>query len=167
MPTVFKSRVFSVETDRVRYPNGSMHEVAIVRHRPSVVVIPVQDDGRIVFVRQFRPSVGRELLELPAGGIEEGESEHAAAERECEEETGLVPGALERVCGLYPAPGFCDEELVFFKATELQRPSPLSRRRADDDEHITTILLELEQARLMVKRAEIVDLKSAFGLLLL
>jgi len=165
MTVVFKSRVFSVVTDRVEFPNGSTHDVAFVRHRPSVVLIPLQDDGRVVLIRQFRPSVGRELLELPAGGVDEGERAEAAAERECEEETGLVPGAVERLGGLYPAPGFCDEELIFFKATRL-RPPAGEKRRADDDEHITTMMVSLDEARQMVKRGEIVDLKTAYGLTL-
>ncbi|MGE0705622.1 MAG: NUDIX hydrolase [Vicinamibacterales bacterium] len=165
MPVVFKSRVFSVVTDRMQFPNGSTHEVAIVRHRPSVVLIPLQDDGRVVLIKQFRPSVGRELFELPAGGVDEGELPEAAAERECEEETGLVPGAVERLGGLYPAPGFCDEELIFFKATGLHPPAG-EKRRADDDEHITTKVMPLEEARQMVKRGEIVDLKTAYGLML-
>lgn len=166
MPIIFKSRVFSVETDRVRFPNGSEHDVAIVRHRPSVVVIPIQDDGHVVLVRQFRPSVGRELWELPAGGIDEGEMPDAAAERECEEEIGLVPRTLERLRSLYPAPGFCDEELIFFRVSNLHRPSPASRRRADDDEHITVRAVSLADARAMVQRGEIVDLKTAYGLTL-
>lgn len=166
MPIVFRSRVFAVETDRVRFPNGSTHDVAIVRHRPSVVLIPMTDDGRVVLVRQFRPSVGRELWELPAGGLDEGEAPEAAAERECEEETGLVPGTLERMQGLYPAPGFCDEELIFFRATTLRPPPPDTRRRADDDEHITVRTVSLDDARAMVRRGEIADLKTAYGLTL-
>ncbi len=166
MPIVFKNRVFSVETDRVRFPNGSMHDVAIVRHPPSVVLIPVQDDGRILLVKQFRASVGRELWELPAGGLDEGETAEAAAERECEEETGFIPGTLERLRGLYPAPGFCDEALIFFRATNLREPPPASRRRADDDEHITVKAVSVDEAKEMVRRGEIVDLKTAYGLTL-
>jgi len=166
MPIVFTSRVFFVETDRVTFPNGTTHDVAIVRHRPSVVIIPIRDDGRVVLIRQFRPSVGRELWELPAGGVDEGEAADVAAVRECEEETGLVPEHVERIRGLYPAPGFCDEELIFFRATKLHPPAG-KKRRADDDEHITVKAVEVEEAREMVRQGEIVDLKSAYGLSLI
>lgn len=165
MPVVFTSRVFSVETDRVRFPNGTTHAVAIVRHRPSVVIIPIQDDGRVVMVRQYRASVARELWELPAGGIDEGEAAADAARRECEEETGLVPEQIERLQELYPAPGFCDEALVFFRVRGLHPPVG-TRRRADDDEHIQVGVFSVEEARAMVARGEIVDLKTAYGLTL-
>ena len=85
--------MFSVEVEQVVLPNGRETELAIVRHRPSVVLIPMQDDGQIVMIRQYRHALKRELWELPAGSVDEGESAEAAAARECEEEIGLVPGA--------------------------------------------------------------------------
>ena len=95
MPIVYKGRVFSVEVDRHRFPDGREREVAIVRHPPSVVIIPVQDDGRVILIRQYRASVGRELWEVPAGSVDPDESPDAAVARECEEEIGLVPGRVE------------------------------------------------------------------------
>src|SRR6476646_298280 len=112
MAIVFNGRVFSVETGKRRFPNGQEHDVEIVRHAPSVVLIPIQDDGRIVIVRQYRAPLDRETWEFPAGRLNEGESAEAAARRECEEEIGRVPHRLEKIRGLYPAPGFCDEELI-------------------------------------------------------
>ena len=88
-----------------------------------------------------------------------------AARRECEEETGLVPGQIERLQELYPAPGFCDEALVFFRAWDLHPPAG-TRRRADDDEHIQVGVFSVEEARAMVARGEIADLKTAYGLTL-
>src|SRR5207237_7479655 len=107
MSIVFKGRVFSVEVDRRRFPNGQEHEIAVVRHGPSVVFVPMQDDGRVILIRQYRASVDRELWELPAGRIDAGETAAEAVARECEEEVGLVPRTLERIRGLFPAPGFC------------------------------------------------------------
>jgi ADP-ribose pyrophosphatase len=166
MPIVYRGRVFSVEVDRLPFPNGHTHEVTIVRHPPSVVLIPLEDDGRVVLVRQFRASVGRELWELPAGSLHQREPAEAAAERECEEEIGRVPSHVERLAGLYPAPGFCDEELIFFRASGLRQPSPDSTRRADEDEDIHAQAFTVEAARAMVARGEIVDLKTAYGLTL-
>src|SRR5437870_2217137 len=114
MPTVYEGRVFSVEVERRRFPDGREHTVEIVRHAPSVVLIPVHDDGRLVIVKQYRAPLDRETWELPAGRVDPGESPEDAARRECEEEIALVPGRLTRVRALFPAPGFCDEELIFF-----------------------------------------------------
>lgn len=166
MPLIYQGRVFSVEVGRRRFPNGSLHEVAIVRHPPSVVLIPLQDDGRVVLVRQFRPSLDRELWELPAGSLEPGETAEEAAARECEEEVGLVPGHIERVQGLFPTPGFCDEELIFFRLSRLAPPRGRSRRLPDADEDIRIEVVALTEARRMVADGTIVDLKTAYGLTL-
>src|ERR1700730_9068020 len=96
-PIVYKGRVFSVEVDKVILSNGHEAELAIVRHRPSVVLIPVQDDGQVVMIRQYRHALERDIWELPAGNMEEGESAEAAAARECEEEMGQVPTKVERL----------------------------------------------------------------------
>src|SRR5262249_49810534 len=111
MAIVYKGRVFSVDVETVRTPKGTSHEMATIRHGPCVVVIPILDDGRVVMIRQFRHSVGRNLWELPAGNVDAGEAVDAAAFRECEEETQLAPEHLEELGGLFPAPGYSDVEL--------------------------------------------------------
>ena len=166
MTTVFKGRVFSVETGTRRFPNGQEHDVEIVRHRPCVVLIPVEDDGRIVLVRQYRAPIDRETWELPAGSIDAGEPAEAAARRECEEETGRAPHRLERLGAWFPTPGYCDEEMIFFRVSDLRDPAPGSARHADEDEHITTTLVTVDEARAMARRGEIVDLKTAYALTL-
>ena len=167
MPTVYRGRVFSVEVDRRRFPNGREHEVELVRHRPSVVLIPMPDDDHVVLIRQYRPSIDREIWELPAGSLNEGESADDAAARECEEEIALAPGRVERIRGLYPAPGFCDEELIFYRALDLRPPAPDSPHKPDDDEDIQSQVFSVAEAKAMAARGEIVDLKSAFGLTLI
>jgi ADP-ribose pyrophosphatase len=167
METVFKGRVFSVETGRKTFPNGRVHDVAIVRHAPSVVLIPVEDDGRVVLIKQFRAPLDREIWEFPAGRVDEGESAEDAARRECEEEIGRVPGRVERLRGLYPAPGFCDEELIFFRVSALRAPAADSDRRPDEDEYIQARSMTAADARAMLERGEIVDLKTAYALTLL
>jgi ADP-ribose pyrophosphatase len=166
MAVVYKGKVFSVEVGKKRFPNGQEHEVAVVRHPPSVVLIPIQDDGRVILIRQYRPSVDREMWELPAGSLDPGERPEAAATRECEEEIGLVPATVERIRGLFPTPGFCDEELIFFRVSDLHEPPPDSPHKPDDDEDIHAQPFTLAEARDMVKRGEIVDLKTAYGLTL-
>lgn len=167
MATVFTGRVFTVEVEHKTFPNGSAHTVEIVRHRPSVVLIPVRDDGRVVLIRQFRPSINRQLWELPAGGVEPGETGEEAAVRECEEEIGVIPRTIERLPGFFPAPGFCDEELVYFRLSDFLTPEPSARRTPDADEDIHVQPFTVEEARTMLAEGEIVDLKTAFGLTLL
>jgi ADP-ribose pyrophosphatase len=163
---VYKGRVFSVEVSNKRFPNGLEHEVAIVRHAPSVVLIPFEDDGRVVLIRQYRASVDRVLWEFPAGRVDEGETAENAARRECEEEIGRAPGQIERLGGWFPTPGYCDEELIFFRVSDLRTPPPDSPHHPDDDEDIECRTMTLDEARAMHRRGEIVDLKTAFALTL-
>jgi ADP-ribose pyrophosphatase len=167
MNIVYRGRVFSVETGMRRFPNGKEHEVEIVRHAASVVLIPIQDRGGVVIVRQYRAPLDQETWELPAGRLNEGESAEAAARRECEEEIGMVPHRLERLRGLFPAPGFCDEELIFFRASDLRPPPSDSAHHPDEDEDITTRIVTIAEARAMLERGEIVDLKTAYALTLI
>jgi ADP-ribose pyrophosphatase len=167
MAIVYNGKVFSVEVETKRFPNGQQHEVAVVRHPPSVVLIPIQNDGRVVLIQQYRPSVDRVLWELPAGSLEPGEPADAAAARECEEEIGLAPRRVQRLRGLYPTPGFCDEELIFFRVSDLGPPAPDSPHKPDDDEDIRAEPFTIADARAMVDRGEIIDLKTAYGLMLI
>ncbi|MDR1990650.1 MAG: NUDIX hydrolase [Acidobacteriaceae bacterium] len=164
MPIVFTSKSFAVEVTTTRSPSGRTHETAIVRHMPAVVILPITDAGRVVLIRQFRPSVNEELWEVPAGSLKDGEEPEEGARRECEEETGLVPGQLVRLCAHYPAPGFCDERLIFYKATALTPASPDSTRHPDDDEEIEVREVTVAEAKSMVARGEIKDLKTAYAL---
>jgi ADP-ribose pyrophosphatase len=166
MPIVFKSRVFDVEVLKEPLPDGRIHEVAIVRHAPSVVLLPLEDDGRIVLVRQLRRSLGRAIWELPAGRVEEGETPEAAAARECEEEIGRRPGYVERLGELYPTPGYCDERMIFFRVSGLRPPPADSPHHPDEDEQIDARAFAREEARAMVACGDIVDLKTAYGLTL-
>lgn len=167
MPIVFRSRVFAVEVASKRFPDGREHEVTVVRHPPSVVLIPVRDDGRVILIRQYRPSVDRELWEFPAGSVKAGESPEEAALRECEEEIGLVPRTLVRIRGLFPAPGFCDEELIFYRASDLGPPASDSPHRPDDDEDIVAESFTIAEAKALVERGDVVDLKTAYALTLI
>lgn len=167
MPTVYRGRVFSVDIESLRFPDGTEHDVEIVRHSRSVVVIPTQDDGRVVLIRQYRHSVRQFLWEMPAGSLDPGESPEAGAARECEEEIGLAPGRLERLGGLFPTPGYCDEEMIFFRASDLHAPAPDSPHKADEDEYIEVQPVTIADARLMAARGDIVDLKTAYALSLI
>jgi ADP-ribose pyrophosphatase len=167
MSIVFKGRVFSVEVEQRKYPNGSEHEIQVVRHSPSVVIIPMRSDGQVILIRQYRASVDRELWEVPAGRVDAGETPEDAVKRECEEEIGLVPRQLQRIRGLYPAPGFCDEELIFFRVSDLVSPPPDSPHKPDEDEYIHVQPHSVAAAKAMVTSGQIVDLKTAYALTLI
>jgi ADP-ribose pyrophosphatase len=167
MAIVYKSRVFSVEETRRRFPNGQEHDIVVVRHAPSVVLIPMEDDGRVVLIRQYRASVEQQMWEFPAGRVDEGETAEDAARRECEEEIGRVPARVERLGAFYPTPGYCDELLIFFRVADLHEPPPDSPYRPDEDEDIAPRAVTVGEARAMLTRGDIIDLKTAYALTLL
>jgi ADP-ribose pyrophosphatase len=162
---VFTGKVFGVDRDRVAMPNGRTVTVDVVRHARSVVIAPVPEPGKIVLIRQFRYPVRRYLWELPAGSIDDGEQPEQAARRECHEEIGLVPETVVRLAALYPTPGYCDEEMIFFRASGLETTS--EQAHVDEDEDIDAQTFELREAREMVRRGEIVDMKTIVALALL
>jgi len=164
---VYSGRVFSVEVATKRFPDGRDHEVAVVRHPAAVVVIPIDRDGRVILIRQFRAALDRQLWEMPAGSVDRGEPAEVAAARECEEEIGLAPRRVKRIGSFYPTPGYCDEEMIFFVASELEQPAADSPHRPDEDEDIEPRAFAVADARAMVARGEIVDLKTAYALTLL
>jgi ADP-ribose pyrophosphatase len=163
---VYAGRVFSVEVEHVALANGRQIEMAVVRHRRSVVLVPVRDNGDVVMIRQYRHAVGRDLWELPAGNVDDGESPEAAAARECEEEIGEVPSRVERLGAFFPTPGYCDEEMIFFRVSGLHAPPADSPHQPDEDENITVRPMPPDAARRMVAQGEIVDLKTAYALTL-
>ena len=163
----FRGRVFSVDVETMPLTDGRECQVETVRHRPSVVLLPMPDVDHVILVRQYRHSIRRETWELPAGSLDPGESAEAAAARECEEEIVLVPGQVERLIGLFPAPGFCDEELIFFRLSDFRSPLADSPHKPDEDEDIHSEVFTIAAARAMVARGEIIDLKTAYGLTLL
>ena len=163
----FKGRIFSVTVDRVTVPNGRTVTLDIVRHPGSVVLLPMQDVARVVLIRQYRYALDRWIWELPAGSLEAGEDPAAAAARECGEEIGLVPGRVEFAGAWYPTPGFCTEVMNYYRLCDLRPPSPEGpQAHKDEDEDIRVQVFAVDEARAMVRRGDIVDLKTAWGLTL-
>lgn len=164
---IYKGRVFTVTIETVVLPNGKDFRAEIVRHPGSVVLIPITDTGDIMLVRQYRPAIDREAWELPAGSLKPGEDPEAAAARECHEEIGLVPAKLERLGSFFPTPGYCDEEMTFYRATGLRTPRPDEPAHPDEDESIEVMPLALSTVQAMIAAGEIVDLKTVAGLTLI
>ena len=151
--------VFSVHADRVRLPNAREVTLEVVRHAPSVIVAPMPDPGHLVLIRQYRHPVGAWLWEVVAGSIDEGESPEEAAGRECHEEIGRRPARVTPLGTFLPLPGYCDEVMHFFRADGLYVPREAAE--ADPDEVIVPHTVTLDEARAMVRRGEIADLKTA------
>ena len=162
---MFKGKVFSVDRDKVKMRNGRTVTVDVVRHSKSVVLVPVPEPGHVILVKQYRYAVNADLWELPAGSVDEGESPDQAARRECHEEIGLVPATVVRLSAMYPTPGYCDEEMVFFRCSGLEKTD--EQAHVDEDEDIEAKTFELREAREMIRRGEIVDMKTMVGLALI
>ena len=159
---VFDGKVFDVFRDRVRMPNNREVTVDVVRHARSVVLLPVPQPGHVILIRQYRYAVNRWLWELPAGSVDEGEEPEAAAKRECHEEIGQVPETIVRLGSLFPTPGYCDEEMIFFRLSSLAEPTEAAE--LDEDEHIEPRTFTIADAREMIRRGEIIDMKTIAGL---
>jgi ADP-ribose pyrophosphatase len=162
---VFEGKVFAVDRDRVRMPGSREVLLDIVRHPRSVVLLPIPEPGHIILVRQFRYAVNRSLWELPAGSVDQGEEPEAAARRECHEEIGRVPDTIVRLASWFPTPGYCDEEMIFFRLSGLTVPQEAAE--LDEDEDIEPRTFAFVEAREMVRRGEITDMKTVAGLTLI
>jgi ADP-ribose pyrophosphatase len=118
-----------------------------------------------VLIRQYRYAIDRWIWELPAGSLEPGEDPVAGARRECHEEIGMVPDTVEHLGTFYPTPGFCDEKMIFFRMSGLSKPAEPAA--LDEDEQIEPRVFEVFEVRQRLRRGEIVDMKTAFGLTLI
>ena len=165
---IYEGRIFTLQIETIPLPKGGELRADIIRHPGSVVLIPVTDAGEIVLVRQFRAPLGRWAWELPAGTVKPGEDLEKAAVRECHEEIGLIPARLEKLGAFFPTPGYCDEEMNFYRATGLRPPGTDDEEaRPDEDEDIEVRSFAPAALRAMIVSAEIIDLKTVAGLSLL
>jgi len=158
---IFDGRAVRLRVDTVRVPGGRETTREIVEHDDAVAIIAIDADDNVLLVNQFRKPLEKELLEVPAGGIDSGEDAEAAVRRELQEETGYLPGKLERLGGFYSAPGYCTEYLHLYLATEL---TP-SRLYAEDTENIEVVRVPVSQVPALIASGRICDAKSIAGLL--
>jgi ADP-ribose pyrophosphatase len=159
---VFSGRAFSIRRDTLRLPDDRQTALDIVDHIGSVVLVPLDADGNLLFVRQYRHAAGVDLLELPAGTLEKDEAPEACARREVREETGMAAGTLEHLGEFYLAPGYSTENMHVYLATGL-RPDPLE---PDADEFLSVEKLPLEKALEMAQTGRLPDAKTLAALLL-
>ncbi len=156
---IFEGKIMTVRVDTVRLPNGAEATREVVDHADAVTIVPIDGKGNVVLVRQYRHPLGMTLLELPAGGIEDGEEPLEAAQRELREETGMAAGRLVALGGFYSAPGFLTEYLHLFLATDLTE-SPLA---PDPDEFVEVVRIPKAELQAMISRGEVQDSKTIAG----
>lgn len=160
--TIHHGRVFTLRQDTVRMPDGKTTTLDIIAHHGAATLVPVDDTGRIWFVRQYRHAAGDVLLELPAGTIDPGEAPEACAAREVREEIGMAAGKLQHIGEFFLAPGYSTEYMHIYLATDL-RPAPLQH---DADEFLSVVTVPIAEAYAMARDGRIRDAKSLAALLL-
>ncbi len=157
---IYDGRAVKLRVDTVRMADGREAKREIVEHIDCVAIVAVDADDNVLLVKQYRKPIEKELLEIPAGGIDPGEDPVAAVRREMQEETGYLPRKVERLGGFYSTPGYCTEYLHLYLATDLV-PSQL---HAEDTESIEVVAVALSEIPSLIASGDICDAKSIAGL---
>ena len=159
----YQCKIFSVYEEKVALPDGRSVKQSWIDHKPTVAIVAVNNENNVLMIKQYRTAVKQHLLEIPAGTMDvEGESPLVCAQRELAEETGFRAKSLIKLFEGYLVPGYCNEYMYFFLAKDLYY-EPLT---ADDDEFIEVLPTSFAEAKRMLKYSEIIDAKTALGLIL-
>src|SRR3990170_3361834 len=154
--TVYRARAFEVRRNQILYPDGRQATFDIVAHNGAVAMVPVADNGDIIFVRQYRPTADKLLLGLAGGTLNKGEDPQACAQRELREEIGMAPGRLTKLGEFFLAPGYSTERMHVYLAQDL-RPERLPH---DDDEVLEVVSLSMQAAFAAIRSGEIEEAKT-------
>lgn len=157
---IFSGKIINVQVDTVKLPDGRKSTREIVKHAEAVAILAVDEEENIYLVRQYRKPVEETLLEIPAGLLEANEDILSCAHRELAEETGLRAKNMEKILSYYSAPGFTDEKIHLFLASNLSE----GEQDLDPDELLEALCIPLTQAYEMIKTGVIVDGKSIIGI---
>jgi ADP-ribose pyrophosphatase len=160
---VYSGRIIDLRVDKVESPTGRTVTRETVEHNGGVVIACQPKPNQIILIRQYRYSIDEELVELPAGRIEKDEEPLSAAQRELTEETGYVASEWREIARMYTAPGFCNELLYLYRASDVI----FTAKNPDEDEEIEVLELDLRDAWQMVQEGKIRDAKTVAGLGLL
>jgi len=163
---IHSGKIVKLDRDRVRYPDGSEGELDIVRHSGASAVVPFLsdpegEDPQVLLLRQYRYAADGYLYELPAGRLDPGESPAECAARELKEETGCTAAKIEPLITMVTTPGFTDERIHLFMATDLTH----GQAAREPDEFADVVVMRLSEALELIQRGEIPDGKTALGLL--
>ena len=157
---IYTGVVVTLNVDTITLPNGITVDLEVVRHPGAAAVVPLKHDGTVVLIRQFRHAAGGFIYEIPAGKLHPGEDPTVCAARELEEEIGYRAGKLDHLSSIFTAPGFTDEVIHIYKATELTT----GRQHLDRDEILQIIEVSLSESIRMIEDGTIRDAKSIVGL---
>ncbi len=157
--SVYKGRILNLRLDEVAFANGESTTREVVEHRGAAAIVPLLED-RVILVRQFRYAASAELLEIPAGTLEQGEDPEICARRELEEETGYRCKELNKILECFIAPGYSTEKIHFYLARKLEQSS----MKTEEDEHIEVEVMSIASAIEKIRRGEIRDAKTVCGL---
>ena len=158
---IFNGKIINLRVDKAELPNKKITTREIIEHNGGVCMVPLTKDNELIFVKQFRYPYKKIILELPAGKLEKGENPLDAGKRELQEETGAISRNIVSLGTLYPSPGYTDEIIHIYLATNLT----LGAQNPDEDEFLNIIKLPLEDAVKMVLNNEIPDYKTQVGIL--
>lgn len=157
----YHCRVFDVYEGDVRLPDGRIFKQSWIDHRPCIAVVPVNQEGHLILIRQYRHATGGTIVEIPAGNMDrENETVEACVQRELAEEVGFQAGRLVKLFEGYLVPGYCNEYMHFFLALDLH-PATLP---ADEDEVIQAMVVSFDEASAMLRDQRIIDVKTALGI---
>ena len=159
---VSKGTIIDYYKDEMLVPNGHTGMWDHIEHKGAAAALSILDDGRILMVRQYRNSIERDTLEIPAGGLNPGEDPADAAARELREETGYVAGKVEKLLSLYTTVAFSNEKIHIYKATELKK----DKQHLDEDEFVDVESYELDELIAMIKEGKIEDSKTIAAIML-
>ena len=159
---IYQGRIIKLRVDTVQLPSGRTTTREIVEHEDAVCVVPIDENNNVLMVRQYRKAVQLNLLEVPAGGVETGETPNETVLREIQEEVSVTYGSLRRISGFWVSPGWATEFMHAYLAMDLT-PASLP---ADDDEYISVERVPLDSIPGLIESGEIQDSKSIASLLL-
>ncbi|WP_210469236.1 NUDIX hydrolase [Sporosarcina sp. 6E9] len=161
--TIYEGKVISLRLEEVELPDGNRAKRELIQHPGAVALIPITNDGKIILVKQYRKSLNRSLIEIPAGRIEIGEDPKITALRELEEETGYGARKVTYIQSFATSPGFANEIIHLYLAEilyEVENPAA-----GDEDEFIELLEATIDEAEQMVATGEIYDAKTAFAVI--
>ena len=159
----YKCKIFDVWEEEIDLPNGQAIKQSWINHNPTVAIIAINDKNELILIKQYRAAVKKNILEIPAGSLDSLEESPAdCAQRELAEETGFKAKTLVKLFEGYLLPGYCNEYMYFFLAQDLFS-APLT---PDEDEFIEIIPTTFSQAQELLKNGEIIDAKTALGIIL-
>ncbi len=159
---VYTGKILELRVDQVELPNGKMGQREVVKHPGAVAIAAITPEQELILVSQYRKPVEKELWEIPAGKLNPGEDPLVCAQRELKEETGYQAGHWQLISRYFTTPGFSDEVMYFFQATELKAAEP----ELEEDEFIEVVRVPLTRAREMVQGGQIEDAKTIIGILM-